>query len=443
MFEDKRPLPWSGRRYFVNSVGEVFSNNGEILKPVFKNNGFFLELDWILGRREYSVAVLVLISFGLVKLPDYLLDEIVPLYRDRSPSNLSPANLLYKFKSGKIEVENFPGFYYIPFYADYAINEKGELININTGKYKSWAITKPNLEKNQTGGYLYSRVVNDLGFSRTIFQHRALCYVFKDYDYNVEDLVVNHIDGNPGNNALTNLEFVTFQRNNEHAVEIGLRGDNKPVLSRNLQTGEILRFQSIAACGRHYGQPRAGFVVHRLKYGGTKLYSDMLQFKYDDGSPWPEIDMNSSKIHRIGRAEDIVARNVFTGDTIIFDGAPNGFIFTNVKAATILTHVRECKMIPVNGWNFRWLNENIIWPNHSERHLRIYRKYPIYPPDGAIVLNTETNDEEFYESVALACQALRINKDVFHSYAGTEKLLLKKYRLVLFKLREHLSHPTE
>ncbi len=443
MFKDNRPLIWSGKRYFVNCIGEITTNTGEKIKPIFKDNEYFVQLDWVLGRQKYSVAILVLFAFNLIKVQDFHIDKIIPLYRDGNSKNLSPSNLLYKFKSGKIEIDNYPGFYYIPFYVNYGINEKGDILNINTGKFKSWSETKPNLEKKQTGGYLYTRVVDDFGFSKTLFQHRALCYVFKNYENDVEELVVNHIDGNPRNNTISNLELVTYQRNNLHAIEIGLRSDNKPILVRNLLTGEILRFNSKYECGRYYGQPKAGFVVHRLKHGIGKIYSDMLQFKYDDGTPWIEIDLSKTKIERSGKSEDIIARNVFTGNSIIFSGAPNGFHYTGVKADTITSHIRENKVIPINGWNFRWLSEDIEWPIHTEKHLKVYAKYPIYPPDGAIVLNIESNDELFYESVSLACQALKINKRLFYQYANDKKILSNKYKLELFKLRENLGHPIE
>jgi hypothetical protein len=236
---------------------------------------------------------------------------------------------------------------------------------------------------------------------------------------------------------------VTYQENNLHAVRIGLRGDNKPVLSRNIETGEILRFESINACGRYYGQPRAGFVVHRLSHGQDKVYPDMLQFKFDDGSSWPVVDLEKVKIFRTGKANDIQARNVFTGEIVIFESAPKGEELLGVKAATILSHLRENKTIPVSGWNFRWLSDDVVWPEHSEKHLRIYSKFPIYPPDGAIVHNLETDEELFFESVALACQALSIVKGVFYNYADADKVLKGKYRLQLFKLRERLGHPIE
>lgn len=434
MFDNRVPVPNSGRRYYVNGIGEITTSTNVVIETLKIEDETYIELDWILGRRKYLVSLVVLVSFGILKIPDHLFDEVIPLYKDGSKNNLSPNNLLYKFKNGKIEVENYPGFYYIPFYADYAINESGDILNIKTGKYKSWSVTKTNLIRKQTGGYRYTRVVNDLGFSKTLFQHRALCYVFKDYDYNVLDLVVNHIDGNPENNKLNNLEFVTYQRNNFHAIEIGLRGDNKPVLSRNLKTGEIIRFNSIAECGRYYGQPRAGFVVHRLN-NFSKVYSDFLQFKYENEEEWPDIDLDSLKISRVGKSELILARNVFTGNIVFFNGSVEGEKLTGVKKDTILSHVRDSKNIPVNGWNFRWSEDNIVWPQHSEKHLRIYSKFPVYPPDGAIVIDVENDQELFFESVSLACQNLKINKHLFYKYAGTDKLLNNKFKLRLFKLR--------
>jgi len=442
MFENLIPVPNSGRRYYVNEIGQITTNTNVVIKTFKENDEIYIELDWVLGRRKYLVSIIVLVSFGLLKIPDYLLDEVIPLYRDNSKANLSPINLLYKFKNGRIEVEGFPGFYYIPFYVDYAINVNGELINIKTGKYKSWSITKPNEYKNATGGYRYSRVVNDLGFSKTLFQHRALCYVFKDYNNNVLDLVVNHIDGNPENNSINNLELVSHKRNNIHAVEIGLRGDNKPVLSRNIKTGEVIRFESIAACGRYYGQPRAGFVVHRLKNKST-IYSDMLQFKYDDGTPWNDVPLENIEISRIGKAELILARNVFTGKIIFFNGSSDGEILTGVKKDTILLHVRENKNIPIKGWNFRWSSDDITWPEHTEKHLKIYSKFPIYPPDGAIVIDVDNSEELFFESVSLACCYLKITKAIFHNSLRSGKPINGKYNVRLFRLRENLGHPTE
>jgi hypothetical protein len=441
MIEQFKYLPYSGRRYKVSINGTLYTSEGVEVATLSKNNNLYVKIEWIFGYIEYNLASLVLYTFNLVKLPDHLFHEIVPLYVDSDFTNLSIVNLLYKFKSGKLEVENYPGFYYIPFYTDYAINIAGELINITTGKFKLWSVTKPDHKKNSTGGYFYSRVVNENGFSKTLFQHRALCLVFKDYDEKINSLVVNHRDGNPSNNDLDNLEFTTYYLNNLHAVETGLRGDNKPVLCKNLKTNEILRFSSINACGRFFNQPRAGFVYNRLKFNPTKVYSDMLVFKYDDGTPWPDFD--TSKIQRIADNEDYIARNVFTGQLVIFNTVKDGERLFSVKSETIHSHVKKRLLIPVNGWNFRYIEENSDWPQHTKYHLKIYEKYPIYPPDGVFCLDKETNEKIFFESVAICCNKFGFNKSYLHSLMKTKKLYKDKYLFELFDIRKNLGLPTE
>ena len=48
--------------------------------------------------------------------------------------------------------------------------------------------------------------------------HRLICMAFKPID-NYEDLVVNHIDGNRGNNNTDNLEWVTQSYNSKHSYK--------------------------------------------------------------------------------------------------------------------------------------------------------------------------------------------------------------------------------
>lgn len=440
MLENKRYIPYSGRRYSVDQYGNIYEND-KVLEPQLEDGHLVVELNWVEGKKKYYISVLILICFDKLKLPDHLYSKVIPLYRDGNYKNLHPVNLIYRYKNGPLEVENYPGFYYIPLYNDYAINLKGDLINISTGKYKQWSVTKKGGNKNQTGGYYFNRVLNDQGFSKILFLHRALCMVFKEYDHKVLDMVVNHLDGCPWNNSLDNLEWTTYKLNNIHAVEIGLRGQNKPILMKNLKTGEEKRFSSIGSCARYLGSERDTFISNRLKQNPIKVFEDMLVFKYDDGEPWPLISLD--KIHRWGDGSDIIARNVFTGQLIIFKGCSQGEKITGVKKATILRHVREEMIIPISGYNFRYLQDNIEWPKHTDRHLMIYRKYPIYPPDGAIIKNIETGEETFMTSTAEAMNKLGISKSKFHEIARSKVLFKDKYLLALFNIRKTLSPPAE
>lgn len=436
-------VPFSGRRFIATKYGKILNSERKEIDTEIIDGEFYIEIDWILGRKKYRVSLIILVAYGNLSLPDHLIDKVEILYVDNNSSNLTPQNLLYRFTE-PLEVEDYKGFYYIPFYVNYAINKRGDLLNVKTGKFKTWSITSTeNNKKNQTGGYFYSRVVNDYGFSKCLFLHRALCLVFKHYDSSVLNLVVNHKDGNPSNNSLDNIEWSTYKDNNIHAIVTGLRSDTRKVLSKNIKTGEIKTFNSIGDCGRYYNSPRAGFIQHRLKYSRDKIYSDYLIFKYDDGTPWPEIDLSNTVITRTGRSELIIARNVFTGDVIQFLGAEKGFHLTGVKKATILNHIKNNHLIPCKGWNFKWASDESNWPVHTDKHLKVYEKYPIFPPTAAIIFDLLLDKELFFESVALACNHLKINKKIFSDFSKSKKLFRDRYKFSYFNLKDNLGHPTE
>ena len=435
-------IPYSARRYSITSNGTVCTSSGEVLEKKLINGHYCVELTWVSGVGYYKVALLMLLCFNSVMLPDHLIDQIEPLYADNDCENLSAGNIFYKFKNGPIEVEDLPGYYYIPLYANYAISKLGHLVNWKTKKFKSWSITKPDVERNAKGGYAYSRVVNDIGGSVALFRHRAMCLTFLEYDSSVLRLVVNHKDGVPGNDWIENLEWATYKENNLHAVKTGLRLDNKPVLSKNIKTGEVLRFSSTNECAKHFGHPQGSYVRDRIISG--KIYNDYLLFKDDNETPWPDVDLATAKIHIAKSSNKIIARNVFTGDLVVFNGTREASAFTGVKFATILRHVREDSEIPANGWNYRYQHREIIWPNHSKWHLKIYEKYPIYPPDGLFATNVETNEKRFFESVAVGANELKINKHVIYDSIRRKVAVVNgKWMFELFDIRKSLSLPTE
>lgn len=436
-----REIPYSARRYFISENGTVYTKDGEIIEKYLVDNHYHVRLVWINGDAEYKVATLMLLTYKTLSLPDHLLESVEPLYADGDCENLSSANILYRFKNGPLEVEGIKGFYYIPMFANYAINKDGEIINWRTRKYKSWSFTKPVPEKNSKGGYAYNRVINDENFSVTLFRHRAMCLVFNEYNHDVWRLVVNHKDGIPGNDWIDNLEWATHKENNIHAVQNGLRLDNKPVLSKNLRTGEILTFSSCNECARYFGHPQGNYIKDRIMSG--KLYSDLMLFKYDDGSEWPNLNPQKDRIHIAKHSNTILARNVFTGQILIFNGTAKGNEVTGVKPATILKHAKEEMLIPVSGWNFRYGHKDIVWPKHTKRHLKIYEKYPIYPPDGLIARNNR-GEEVFFESMALAAQKLKIGKHVIVNAIRYNKITLDDgWSFEVFDIRKNLSHPTE
>lgn len=75
---------------------------------------------------------------------------------------------------------------------------------------------------------------------------------------------INHIDGNPRNNHVNNLEWTNYTLNNNHAFDNDLIGTNKRVVLRNLKSGELLEFRSMSKTDEYLGKYN-GFVSSALR----------------------------------------------------------------------------------------------------------------------------------------------------------------------------------
>ncbi len=69
-------------------------------------------------------------------------------------------------------------------------------------------------------GYCSVKITYDGGCDRTVFVHRLVCMAFLPNPENKPQ--VNHKDGNPANNHVSNLEWCTALENMAHARETGL-----------------------------------------------------------------------------------------------------------------------------------------------------------------------------------------------------------------------------
>lgn len=135
-----------------------------------------------------------------------------------------------------IPIKEHPGFFKIPIAPNYCINRDGEIVNINTGV---------KIKEHISSGYLTVKIKIRKKFVN-MKVHRLLMLTFKPNLNHLINPVVNHIDGNKLNNRLDNLEWCNYSFNNEHAISSGLRGNNKPVIVKNIETNEIFKFPSIS-----------------------------------------------------------------------------------------------------------------------------------------------------------------------------------------------------
>lgn len=105
-----------------------------------------------------------------------------------------------------------------------------------------------------SGGYRYVGLYESPGNVTNHRIHRLLMLNFS-YKEGCEDLVVNHIDGDPSNNSLSNLEWCTVTENTMHSLRTGLRRLTYSYDDRQ-QAIELLRDNgwSNAKIGRAFGK---------------------------------------------------------------------------------------------------------------------------------------------------------------------------------------------
>ena len=65
-----------------------------------------------------------------IDYPDYVMKNIEYRFRNNDTSNLDIYNIYYSFKDGPIQCEEYPGYYWIPFYPMYVISKDGVVLDI-------------------------------------------------------------------------------------------------------------------------------------------------------------------------------------------------------------------------------------------------------------------------------------------------------------------------
>lgn len=83
----------------------------------------YVKLDWYRGPGLYDAGLVVMRKLHAINIYEDLLDEAHSLYIDGNPENIKRENLLYRFKNGKLEHKGYPGYYYVPFFTHYVMNE--------------------------------------------------------------------------------------------------------------------------------------------------------------------------------------------------------------------------------------------------------------------------------------------------------------------------------
>lgn len=371
-------LPNSNDRYLIRSDGSLVDLiDGSKSRPCDNNK---LYLDWFRGKDHYDLDLLLLIANEGVTIPPENWDMI----EIRKDSN---NDLYYNYRE-PIEHPEHKGYYYIPYLSGHLVDRNGYLLRLKSKQVCNWRISKPpkNNAKNMTHGY-YLSVIRFNGKTMNISRHRCLALTFLPYPDNPKYLVVNHIDGIPGNDSLDNLEWCTRAENILHAYRNGLHPNKvTPVLAMTLSTGKVVRYESIAVASEKTGV-EYGLISQRLRNNNGKGHADGYAFKYDDGSPWRANEI----IPDWGR-RPVVAFNVFDRKMYIFNDCVEMSEFVKISPLNLNASLIRNTPCPVNGYLFAWYDKDLKpWPVFTEAQLMLF-KIPRVKSDTGGVLRTRIDN---------------------------------------------------
>eukprot|EP00438_Fugacium_kawagutii_P008679 Skav210822 [mRNA] locus=scaffold1597:298667:299881:- [translate_table: standard] len=165
---------------------------------------------------------------------------------------------------------------------------------------------KRSVGQKRNDGYLLTEI-SESSQRQTELVHRLVAYAFLGPPPTPEHKHVNHKDGNPSNNAVENLEWVTPAQNTKHryAKQKGPLSNWKPVLSRARGShDEWMHHPSLAKAADTLGlDPSLVSKCVRGKYRHTGGYEFRFETEEDKnqhlpGEVWRDVDVQAHLLER-------------------------------------------------------------------------------------------------------------------------------------------------
>jgi hypothetical protein len=143
----------------------------------------------------------------------------------------------------------------------------------------------------QASGYVYVMIEH-----KNVQIHRIIATVF-ELERNAEQDQVDHIDGNPSNNRLSNLRWVTRRENVQLSFKNNLNRkssapqQSKPLLGRKVGDEQWLHFDNSRHAAKELGLPDHGAIRHVARdfaQSGAIHTTYGYEFRYEEASE-PEV----------------------------------------------------------------------------------------------------------------------------------------------------------
>lgn len=345
-FKGFKSIPGIHPTYTINIHGKLKCKTGHIKEPVRVDEfGKWYKLLDIEGQVvTVNLAVLVSMIARNVSWPISVCSRLTMYFVDGDNTNTHPSNTIWRpFPK---DVEWKPGIRYIPISSKHAISLDGRLYNVGTGFEYSWY--------NDADNYWVSSFNSEINYNKrcNVKQHRMLLLAFSNYPVDCYKLDINHIDANPANNEMSNLEWCTRSHNLKHAYDMGLRA-TRGVVTRDTVTGVVTTYNSrVEAIATLRCTLKA--IERRCETDGTVSYQG-LQYKYlDSTTPW-------SINPKIGKGEQgVLVKDIITDEITEYATPQDAAIAFDIHLTTVYKRCKSAGKINYN--NKRWqFNTKTTW----------------------------------------------------------------------------------
>jgi len=271
--------------YYITEHLEIGKNNEKARNLVFDKDKVFITLFGY--RHKVKLEWLYWLSYYKLNLPnnyERYISDIRFYSLSRDGRTLTDDHIVL-FKKPVIIKYGSTVFRLLARFPNYAISKDGTIMNMKTKFFK-----KPS--SNEKNRYLRSNIIDQAGLysSNTRVTHRlvALAWVPNPNNDFIARPIVDHIDGNKTNCHADNLRWISFLGNSLAAVDQGLNTIAIPVLSKNIDTGEVEKWGSLTRFTEAKGRTRIdtnAAPLYKSKVWKTPNGDYLLKY-LSDSTPW-------------------------------------------------------------------------------------------------------------------------------------------------------------
>ena len=209
-------------QYSVSNQGKIKNNRTQrILKPALRNGYDAITLCKNNTKKTYHIHSIVANQFLTMPSNEikYVINHKNEIKTDNRLENLEyitqSENIRHSYKSSRSITINTKSydltqFREISINPDYMISHNGDLYS-----KKSQRLQTPS---RIPAGYYRIAIKNTEGVLKSYSIHVLVAMTYLQYVPSTSDIVINHIDGNKGNNHVDNLEIITQKENMRHSV---------------------------------------------------------------------------------------------------------------------------------------------------------------------------------------------------------------------------------